>query len=107
MRSELFRALEDRIEIVHREVERLRSGVRALHLHHLQRGRTAFVVHARAGLLATLDVEKLRVERNRLVQIADFDVESEELRNIFLLHGFLLNVDSQSLTSARRFFSMW
>jgi hypothetical protein len=33
-------------------------------------------------LLAPFDAEERRVERNRRIEIADFDVEAEELGNV-------------------------
>src|SRR5262249_31352089 len=49
---------------------------------HLERHRSGLEIAPGAGLPPPFDPEQLRVERHRLVEIPDLDVEAEELRHV-------------------------
>ena len=83
--SERLRAGEDRVEIVDREVQRLRRRMRFAgrgYIDHLQRHRAAGEVDTRAGLFSAGNTEQRAVEIRCLVEVADLDVDAEQIRHI-------------------------
>ena len=71
------------VEILHGEVERLRRRMRrGPDVDDLQRHRPALEIDARARLRAAFHAEERLVEPRRLPEIADLQVEPEELRDV-------------------------
>src|SRR5262249_36240488 len=88
--AQRLRTVERCLEVLDREVQRLCSRVRLTvrgDIQHLQGHGAALEVAPVPGLLPPQDSEQVRIERDRRVEIADLDVEPEELRYIVRRFG--------------------
>src|SRR5262249_17526670 len=83
--AERLRACEKLVEIVHHEIERLRSRVRLTNrrdVDHLQCHRATREVTARARLLASRDAKECGIEVHGLIKVSDLDIDPKEAGHV-------------------------